>query len=103
MGSGPILTSNDRRFDILKQVWITEKSADLSKRNKYVFAVDKKSNKSEIKKAVETAYGVGVRDVNILNTASKVKRLGKTGGRVLGFKKAVVSLKPGHKLDVMPT
>ncbi len=88
---------------LMRQAWITEKATDLSALGKYIFIVDKKANKPETKKAIESIYGVKVERVNIINVKSKEKRLGRSLGRTSAFKKAVVSLKPGEKIDITPT
>ena len=53
---------------LIKQAWITEKASNLSGFRKYIFIVDNKANKSEIKKAIKSIYGVKVINVNIINT-----------------------------------
>ena len=78
---------------------VSEKAAKLSESGKYVFNVAKSSNKVEIKKAVERAYKVNVTQVNILNTKGKTRNYGRTTGVTSGFKKAVVSLKKGQKIE----
>ena len=88
---------------LIKQAWITEKAGDLSGFNKYIFIVDKKANKPETKKAIESIYGVKVNDVNIINIKGKSKRLGRSLGKTPAYKKAIVTLKEGHKIDIMPT
>jgi len=87
---------------LIKQPWVTEKATDLSGLRKYVFIVDRKANKSEVKKAIESIYGVKVEGVNIINTKGKAKRLGRSLGRTSAFKKAIVTLKEGEKIDVVP-
>lgn len=87
---------------LIRRAWITEKAGDLSGFRKYVFIVDKKANKPEIKKAIESIYGVKVADVNIINTKGKTKRLGRSLGQTPGFKKAIITTKEGHKIDIMP-
>ncbi len=87
---------------IIKQAWITEKAGDLTHVKKYVFIVDKKTNKPEVKKAIESIYKVKVASVNIVNAKEKPRRLGRTMGKVSGFKKAIITLKEG-KIEVMPT
>ncbi len=87
---------------LVKQAWITEKAGDLSGLNKYIFIVDKKANKSETKKAIESIYGVKVNDVNIVNAKEKSKRLGRSLGKTSAYKKAIITLKEGHKIDIMP-
>ncbi len=96
-----VLNSRQSVF-LLKRNWITEKSTALANFGKYVFLVDKKANKPETAKLIEEIYGVKVKDINIINIKSKIKRLGRSIGRVPGFKKAIVTLKEGDKIDVMP-
>ncbi|PIU98504.1 50S ribosomal protein L23 [Candidatus Wolfebacteria bacterium CG03_land_8_20_14_0_80_40_12] len=89
---------------LLKQAWITEKAGDLSHFRKYIFIIDKKANKPEVKKAIELIYKVKVSDVNMINIKSKTKRLGRSSGKTPAYKKAIITLKEGHKIiDVMPT
>lgn len=94
--------SKPAKFSV-KQAWITEKAANLASLNKYVFLVDENFNKPETTKAIESIYGVKVAAVNIINKKGGVKRLGRTVGKVPGHKKAIVTLKEGHKIDIMPT
>ena len=88
---------------LIKQAWITEKAGDMGGLRKYIFIVDKKANKSEAKKAIESIYGVKVTEINIINIKGKAKRLGRSLGRTSSYKKAVVTLREGQKIDVMPT
>lgn len=88
---------------LLKQVWITEKAVNMSGFGKYIFMVSRKANKSEIKKAIESIYKVKVAGVNVINVAGKSKRLGRSVGKTPAYKKAIVTLKEGHKIDVLPT
>lgn len=87
----------DYRDVVIKPV-VTEKSMDLLVDNKYTFIVDKKANKTEIKNAIENIFEVKVDRVNTLNLKSKPKRLGRFEGRTPSRKKAIVTLKPGHKI-----
>ena len=83
---------------------ITEKSRDLAtKENKYVFLVKNNANKNEIKKAIENLYRVEVTDVNMINVKSKPRRLGKNLGKTKRFKKAIVAVRKGQTIDVIPT
>lgn len=77
----------------------TEKTAANEKLNKHSFEVDSKANKSEIKKAIESYYKVSVLKVNILNYKPKKKRFGLQEGTTKGYKKALVSIKEGDKLE----
>ncbi len=79
---------------------VTEKSLRLrDEENKYVFEVDKRANKSMVKKAVEEIFGVKVKKVHIINVKPKPKRLGRFEGRRSGWKKAIVTLKEGEKIE----
>ena len=83
--------------DIIIKPIITEKSMEDMSFNKYTFAVDKKANKSEIKKAVETIFGVKVEKVNTMNMLGKIKRQGMHSGRRPSWKKAIVKLTDDSK------
>ncbi|MCL5436178.1 MAG: 50S ribosomal protein L23 [Patescibacteria group bacterium] len=71
----------------------------LSRESKYVFVVDDRANKPEVKKAVEKVYDVHVNDVNILRFAGKARRYGRATGRTRSWKKAIVSLREGEKIE----
>jgi large subunit ribosomal protein L23 len=87
-------------YDILKAPIITEQSTKLIESdNKYTFKVDRKANKVEIKKAVETIFNVKVLSVNTVNVLPKFKRMGKYEGYKSAYKKAVVKLAEGQKID----
>lgn len=83
--------------DVIIKPIITEKSMESMADGKYTFMVDRKSNKSEIKKAVETIFDVKVEKVNTMNMLGKVKRQGYTSGRRSAWKKAIVKLTEGSK------
>ncbi len=90
--------------DVLIKPLITEKlTADAEKYNRYGFVVAAGTNKIEIKKAVESAYGVKVTKVRTVNVDGKKRsRYTKTGtvnGRTDGFKKAIVQLAEGDMID----
>jgi len=76
---------------------LSEKTTGLEKLNKYVFRVDGKANKVQVRKALEKTYGVKVDKVNMVTVKSRVRRYGRTSGIVGGFKKAIVTLKPDSK------
>ncbi len=86
--------------DIVKGMIRTEKGADLMPLNKYLFWVAKSSNKIEIKKAVEDIYKVKVDSVNTIMMRGKSKRVRYVVGKTPDWKKAVVTLKKGSKIDV---
>jgi large subunit ribosomal protein L23 len=90
--------------NILIKPIISEKAEGLSDDlNKYSFVVDLKSNKIEIKNAVEKMYNVNVEKVNTAIMPAKAKsrntRSGVIKGRVSSYKKAIVSLAPGEEID----
>ena len=86
--------------DIVKGMIRTEKGANLMPLNKYLFWVAKDSNKIEIKKSVEDIYKVKVDAVNTIMMRGKSKRVRYTIGKTPDWKKAVVTLKVGSKIDV---
>ncbi len=89
-------------YAVLRSFHIAEKPESLMDMNQYVFKVSKKANKNEIKKAVEESYGVNVLKVRIINVPAKRRRLGRTRGWKKGYKKAIVTLKEGQKIEVVP-
>lgn len=84
---------------ILEAPHVTEKAINMGQDNKYVFKVSPRGNKSEVKKAVRELYGVNVVDVNIINIPRKKRRLGQNQGFKSGYKKAVVTLAEGEKIE----
>ena len=85
-------------YDIIKRPVITEQSMEGVADKKYVFEVDINSNKTEIKAAVEQAFGVKVEKVNTIRMQGKVKRTGAyPAGRRPAYKKAVVTLTADSK------
>lgn len=87
-------------YEALVSLYLTEKTSALSALNQYVFKVFKTANKIQIKKAVEELYRVKVEGVKILVMPSKKRTLGQREGIKPGFKKAVVKLKAGDKIDI---
>lgn len=87
-------------YDIVKSMLRTEKSTLLLPDNKYLFWVDKKSNKVQIKKAVEEIYKVKVDNVNTLMQRGKLRRVRFVQGKSPDWKKALVTLKQGSKIEV---
>ncbi len=84
---------------IIKKPLITERSTDLSKLGKYVFMVADSATKPEIKKAVKEIYKVDAVSVNIVNKPTKRKKMGSFKGHQRGYKKAIVTLKKGQKIE----
>ncbi|MCR3954723.1 MAG: 50S ribosomal protein L23 [Gudongella sp.] len=83
--------------DIIVKPIITEKSMEDMAFGKYTFAVDKRANKTEVKKAVESIFGVKVEKVNTMNYLGKMKRQGMHSGRRPSWKKAIVKLTDDSK------
>ena len=89
-------------FAVPEILWgprVSEKAGNMANNGKYVFNISKSANKVEIKKAVEKFYKVNVTQVNILNTKGKTRNSGRIAGKTSGFKKAVVTLKAGQKIE----
>jgi len=87
---------------VLKAPHITEKATYLAGKNQYVFRVKDRANKTEIEKAIENLYGVEVVSVKIIKIPKKHRRLGRISGWRKGYKKAIVKIKEGQKIEVMP-
>jgi large subunit ribosomal protein L23 len=86
---------------ILKKPLITEKTSKLQeKNNQYTFLVDVNSNKIEIKREIEIKFGVSVKEVNTVNYEGRKARVGRFFGKKSDFKKAIVTLAKGDKLDI---
>jgi len=87
---------------LLKEPHITEKATSLAQSNQYVFKVDPKTNKTELKKAIEKLYGVDILSVKIINLPRKKRRVGRREGFRKGYKKAIVKIEKGQSIEVMP-
>ncbi len=87
-------------YDIIQGPIITEKSMSLKENfNKYTFKVAKSANKVEIKNAVEEIFKVKVLSVNTINVLPKRARVGQHVGFKPAYKKAIVKLADGNKID----
>ncbi|MEI6831290.1 MAG: 50S ribosomal protein L23 [Candidatus Omnitrophota bacterium] len=87
-------------MNIIKALLQTEKSTSYQPQNKYLFLVINSANKIQIKKAVELAYKVKVKNVNTFVSMGKLKRVRHQLGRTADTKKAVVTLVAGQKIEV---
>jgi len=86
---------------ILKRPTITEKStAAIEHQNAYVFQVDPRANKLEIKRAVEELFKVKVLKVNTRRRRGKSKRMGWITGSTQSYKEAIITLQAGDKIEV---
>ena len=87
--------------DIILASVVTEKTAGITADgNKVVFKVAKDANKVQIKQAVEEAFNVKVSNVNTINVRPKKKRVGRYTGATKAYKKAIITLAEGSKLDL---
>ena len=87
-------------YDIIFAPIITEKSAAMAdEKNTYVFKVDVRANKTQIKHAIESAFNVKVENVNTLNVHPKTKRVGRYTGKTNRYKKAIVKLAEGNTIS----
>ena len=87
--------------DIILAPVVTEKTAGITAvGNKVVFKVAKDANKVQIKQAVEEAFNVKVSNVNTINVRPKKKRVGRYTGATKAYKKAIITLAEGSKLDL---
>lgn len=93
------IVSSEKTFEIIRNPLISEKSTLVSQYNYYVFKVSPKSNKSEIKQAIEKLFNVKVLSVNTLNQEGKVKKFRNKPGKRANFKKAFVKLAEGNTID----
>ena len=90
----------NKSYKIIRKPIVTEKATKLSEFNKVVFEVASKSNKIEIKGAVEKLFSVKVKSVNIINIKGKVKRFKGVLGKRNDFKKAIITLEEGNTIDI---
>ena len=90
----------NKSYKIIRKPIVTEKATKLSEFNKVVFEVAFKSNKNEIKSAVENLFSVKVKAVNIINTKGKVNRFKGVLGKRKDTKKAVITLVEGNTIDI---
>lgn len=86
--------------DIVKGMIRTEKGSTMQVLNKYLFWIDKSANKIEVRRAIEDIYKVKVDSVNTIMMRGKLKRVRYAVGKTSDWKKAVVTLKDGNKIDV---
>lgn len=88
-------------IQVLHSPHITEKATDLLEQNKYIFKVYQGANKIEIKRAIESEYGVDVVSVRVINIPRRKRRVGKNIGWKKGYRKAIVGIKNGQKIEII--
>lgn len=87
-------------YGIIMRPLITEKAQILGHQSKYAFEVDTRANKMQIKEAVELAFSVHVNAVNTCVMKGKNKRYGRRAAKLPDWKKAIVTLAPGEKIEL---
>ena len=98
------LKNNNLRvvLNLLKYPLISDKATRLLELNKYSFMIDKKANKYSIKKIIEYLFNVNVVNVNTLIMAKKKRTVGRFSGNRAQYKKAIVTLKSGDRINLFP-
>ena len=86
-------------YDIIFAPIITEKTASMEGEGKYVFKVDVRANKTQIKQAIEKTFNVKVESVNTMNNHPKDRRVGRYTGKTNRYKKAIVKLAEGNTIS----
>ena len=99
------MSTNSRRsplnnLEIIKYPIITDKATRLVENNQYSFIVDRYSNKTQIKAAIEYLFSVKIQKINTCRLPRKKKRVGKSVGWKPQYKKAIVSLAKGDVIDL---
>ncbi len=88
------------RYEVLRRPIVTEKSTMLAASGKYVFEVIPGANKPQIREAVEKAFDVHVRSVNVMRVRGKTSQRGRTVSRAPDGKKAIVTLQAGEQIQI---
>jgi large subunit ribosomal protein L23 len=86
--------------EVLIKPLITEKNTMLGAQGKYTFKIDRRANKTQVKEAVETIFKVNVTAVNTISVPSKTRRVGRTIGKTQPWRKAVVTLRAGQRIEI---
>jgi large subunit ribosomal protein L23 len=87
-------------YEVLRRPLITEKNTELQAQGKYAFEVAREANKPQIKQAVEKAFKVKVTAVNVVAVHGKMRRVGRRQVLTPAWKKAIVTLVPGDKIEL---
>ena len=87
-------------YDKILSPMVTEKSTNLTEQNKVVFKVPKKANKVNLKKNIEKIFKVNVTKINIINKQPRKKITRGKKVKVVGYKKAIITLKKGQSIDL---
>lgn len=87
-------------YEVLRKPLVTEKNTVLQEQGKYAFEIARGANKNQVRQAVEKAFGVKVTAVNMMSVSGKMRRVGRREVMTSPWKKAVVTLKPGDKIEL---
>ena len=87
-------------YDKIVSPFVTEKSTNLSKKNKIVFKVPTKANKKNLKTNIEKIFKVNVVKINIINKQNRTKLTRGKKVKISGYKKAIITLKKGQSIDL---
>lgn len=87
-------------YDKILSPFVTEKSTNLSDQNKIIFKVPNKTNKINLKKNIEKIFKVNVKKINIINKQPRKKIVKGKKVKVMGYKKAIITLKKGQNIDL---
>jgi large subunit ribosomal protein L23 len=87
-------------YEIIRRPIITEKTTMLGEQGQYAFEVAQRANKVDVKRAVEHIFKVKVRAVNMMHVRGKVRRMGRSSGVTSPWKKAVVTLQEGQRIEL---
>ena len=85
--------------NLIRYPLITERNTNLRAENKYVFEVDRRATKKDVREAVQNLFGVSVESVNTMVMKGKRKRMGRFEGKRADCKKAIVKLAEGQSID----
>jgi len=86
-------------YEVVRRPLITEKATLMKEQNRYAFEVAKEANKRQIREAVEAAFKVNVVKVRVMNVPGKMRRIGRRYVMTPSWKKAVVTLESGQKIE----
>lgn len=87
-------------YQIIIRPLVTEKNTNLMALNKYSFEVDRNASKPQIRQAIEAIFNVSVTDVHTMNVRGKLRRRGREFGYTRDWKKAIVTLAEGDRIEI---
>jgi large subunit ribosomal protein L23 len=96
----PVLKTGKVVSDVILRPMVTEKAAHLAAKGQYVFVVSQNATKIQVRNAVRTMYGMTPTSVNIQRVEGKIVRFGRAKGKRKNWKKAIVTLPKGKKIEV---